>query len=311
MNNAYKKMFVKNQLTIGIFSPIESYNGSIPSMNNQDKLIDKIEAYGFATIWVRDIPLHDPSFGDVGQMYDPFVYLAYLTQRTKHISLAVASVILPFRHPIQLAKSIQSINNLSKGRLALGIATGDRPIEYEAHNLDFYTRGEIFRDTLQYLRTLLNESFPTIHSKLGLIRHADLLPKSNYGKVPLLITGHSQQSLEWICEHGDGWMYYPQNVGYQEQRIKKWEAGLKKNFKPFVQSLYIDLHKDPDAKARPIHLGYQLGRNSLINFLQQLQKIGVNHVILNLKYSQRNAEDIVEELGEYVLPHFKVKAKND
>ena len=299
-------MFVENKLTIGIFSPIESYSGSIPSMENQDKLIKKIEDYGFATLWVRDIPLHDPTFGDVGQMYDPFVYLAYLAEKTKHISLAVASIILPFRHPIQLAKSIQSINNLSKGRLILGIATGDRPIEYEAHNLDFYSRGETFRETLQYVRTLLNENFPTIHSKLGLIRHADLLPKANYGDVPLLVTGHSQQSLEWICKHSDGWMYYPQNIAYQEQRVQKYKDGLKGVFKPFVQSLYIDLVKDPDAKPKPIHLGYQLGRNSLIEFLQQLQNIGVNHVILNLKYSKRNAQDIVDELGKYVIPHFSI-----
>jgi len=305
MNKAYQKMFKKGHLTIGIFTPIESYKGSIPTMKDQTRLIQKVEKYGFSSIWVRDIPLHDPSFGDAGQMFDPFIYLAYLAQNTSAISLATASIILPFRHPIEIAKSIQSLNNLSQGRLVLGIATGDRPVEYEAHNIDFYARGEIFRNTISYIKSLTEENFPHITSKLGIIRHTDLLPKPNYGKVPLIVTGHSQQSIEYISEYSDGWIYYPQNILAQEQRIKKWKQAIGKTFKPFLQSLYIDLVKNPDTKPTPIHLGFKLGRNSLIEFLNNLQAIGVNHVIINLKYSSRNAEDIVDELGEYVLPYFK------
>lgn len=306
MNKAYSNMFKKDHLTLGVFTPIESYRGSIPTMKNQDNLIKKVEAYGFSTIWVRDIPLHDPTFGDVGQMFDPFIYLAYLASFTSTISLATASIILPFRHPIEIAKSIESINNLSQGRFVLGMATGDRPIEYEAHNIDFHKRGDIFRDTISYMRTLTQESFPSITSKMGSIRNTDLLPKSNYGRVPLLVTGHSQQSMEWITEHSDGWIYYPQNISAQEQRILKWSKQLNNTFKPFLQSLYIDLDKSPDFKPIPIHLGFKLGRNSLIELLKNLQTIGVNHVILNLKYSKRNAEEIIDELGKYVLPYFKV-----
>jgi len=308
MNKAYQNMFQKGKLTLGIFTPIESYRDSVPTMKNQTKLIKKVEEYGFATIWVRDIPLHDPSFGDVGQMFDPFVYLAYLASKTSTISLATASIILPFRHPIEISKSIQSINNLSKGRLVLGIATGDRPVEYEAHNINFHERGEIFRDTVEYMNQLTKENFPSINSKLGIIRHADLLPKANYGQVPLLITGHSQQSIEWIAKYSDGWIYYPQNIFAQEQRIQKWKNQLGNTFKPFLQSLYIDLHENPDLKPTPIHLGFKLGRNSLIQFLQNLQSIGVNHIIINLKYSTRDAEEIIDELGTYVIPYFKVNA---
>jgi len=306
MNKAYSDMFKKDHLTLGIFTPIESYPGSIPTMKNQNNLIKKVEAYGFSTILVRDIPLHDPTFGDAGQMFDPFIYLSYLASFTSTISLATASIILPFRHPIEIAKSIESINNLSQGRFVLGMATGDRPVEYEAHNIDFSQRGEIFRDTISYMKVLTQKSFPSITSKMGSIQHTDLLPKSNYGRVPLLVTGHSQQSMQWIAQHSDGWIYYPQNISTQEQRVLQWSKQLNNTFKPFLQSLYIDLDKNPDAKPTPIHLGFKLGRNSLIELLKNLQIIGVNHVILNLKYSKRNAEEIIDELGKYVLPYFKV-----
>jgi len=61
------------------------------------------------------------------------------------------------------------------------------------------------------------------------------------------------------------------------------------DFKPFAQSLYIDLSEDPHAAARPTHLGFHLGRDALVDFLGYLQKLGVNHVILNLKYGRRPA----------------------
>ena len=81
-------------------------------------------------------------------------------------------------------------------------------------------------------------------------------------------------------------------------------AFLTYDFQPFSQSLYIDLAKDPDEGPTPIHLGFRSGYKFLIEFLNRLQEIGVNHVILNLKYGQRPAKDVINELGEKVVPMF-------
>lgn len=67
----------------------------------------------FGAIWVRDIPLFDPIFGDVGQVYDPFMYLSYLAGITKNIVLGTGSIVLPFWHPISLAKVSTSLDQLS------------------------------------------------------------------------------------------------------------------------------------------------------------------------------------------------------
>ena len=75
-------------------------------------------------------------------------------------------------------------------------------------------------------------------------------------------------------------------------------------FKPFAQSLYIDLDEDPDRVATPIHLGYTLGRHALRALLERLRVLGVNHVALNLKYGRRAAGDVLEELGAHVVPEF-------
>lgn len=300
----YKRIFKENKLTLGLFIPIEAYSGSIPSMEKHIQMAQKAEELGFGALWVRDIPLFDPYFGDVGQIYDPWVYLGYLTAHTKKITLGTGSIVFPLRHPIHLAKAATSIDQLSKGRLVLGIASGDRQVEFPAFNINIPSRGEAFRETYYYFKQLLNEDFPMIDSQVGQIhRNAGVLPKPYHSDIPLIITGSSRQPFDWIAENGDGWMYYPRSIHQQSLSVQAWREATS-TFKPFLQSLYIDLTEDPDTEPSPIHLGFRLGRKHLIHFLKSLEKIGVNHVMLNLKYGQRDAEKVMEELANEVLPHF-------
>ncbi|MEM6987613.1 MAG: LLM class flavin-dependent oxidoreductase, partial [Pseudomonadota bacterium] len=125
--------------------------------------------------------------------------------------------------------------------------------------------------------------------------------------LPLIVTGHSRQSLEWIAEHGDGWLTYPRSVEQQRMAWARWVSArqaVKAGWKPFSQSLYIDLTEDPDAKPTPIHLGYRLGRARLLEHLGALRDIGVNHVAFNLRFSSRPLDAVLDELIEHVVPHF-------
>ena len=72
------------------------------------------------------------------------------------------------------------------------------------------------------------------------------------------------------------------------------------------QSLYVDLLERKDAPPRPIHLGWSLGREPLIELLETYRSIGIGHVVLNLKYGQRPAAEVVEELGAEVLPRLSM-----
>ena len=120
-------------LTLGIFLPLRFYEGDMRVLAGQSRLVSDIDARGFAAAWVRDIPLYDPRFGDAGQLFDPFTYLAYLAARTQRISLATGSAIFSLRHPIDLAKSAATIDQLSGAAFVMGIASGDRPIEFPAY----------------------------------------------------------------------------------------------------------------------------------------------------------------------------------
>lgn len=309
INQGYNKVFQAGKLSIGLVVPLESYIDSpIPSMENQLAHIQLAEALGFSAVWLRDVPFHVPSFGDAGQIFDPFVYLGLLAGQTKNIALGVSSIILPLRHPAHVAKAAASVDVLSGGRLILGVASGDRAEEYPALALPYENRGERFRDSIEYIQDTWKD-YPSFHNQYGQsFGHIDLLPKPANKRLPLLITGSSQQSPEWIAQNGDGWMLYPRAVAQQEQVIKKWRQSIQDNGKspkPAMQPLYIDLSKDPNEPPTPIHLGFRSGVHYLNDYLSQLQNIGINHVALNLRFNQSNIEDALEALSVNVLPNFK------
>jgi luciferase-type oxidoreductase len=264
---------------------------------------------GFAALWVRDVPLRDPSLGDIGQVYDPWVYLGWIAAQTRTIALATGSIVLPLRHPLHTAKASASVDKLSGRRLVLGVASGDRPVEFPAFGVDYERRDVLFRENFHVIREVLTQEFPRIRSSHGtLFGTADLVPKPD-GRLPILVTGSSRQSMEWIAEHSDGWITYPRSLDSQAELAARWRDAVAAVapgvFKPFAQSFYIDLTDDPDRPPEPIHLGIRGGRNVIFRFLDGLRTIGVHHVILNLKYATRDAAVVLEEIGQEILPQLE------
>lgn len=307
-NPGFAQMFAPGRLSLGLFFPIESFAGDRPSMGGQVALARRAEQAGFGALWFRDVPLRDPDFGDVGQVFDPWVYLGYIAAGTRRIALATGAIVLPIRHPVHTAKAAASVDRLSGGRLVLGVASGDRPSEFPAFGRALEARGDLFREHLHVLRRLLGESFPAVDSAYGVLRGLDLVPKPRADGIPLLVTGHSRQSLDWIAAHADGWVTYPRSLEAQQRTIAGWRETAARvrpgEFLPFAQSLYLDLADDPGLPPQPLHLGYRVGRRPLVELLAALRDAGANHVALNLKYGRRPAVAVLDELAEHVLPAF-------
>ncbi|MEL6224223.1 MAG: LLM class oxidoreductase [Cyanobacteria bacterium J06627_8] len=308
INQGYNTVFRPNQLSVGLVVPIETYATSpVPTLIHHVERIQLAEKLGFSAIWLRDVPFNVPSFGDAGQTYDPFVYLGLLAGQTERIALGVASIILPLRHPAHVAKAAATADVLSGGRLILGVASGDRPEEYPALNLPFGDRSERFRASFDYIRRM-DETTPTFENTYGSPSgRMDMLPKPMSGKLPLLITGGSQQAPEWIAQNGDGWMIYPRQTALQAQIIRDWQARVAATgspAKPIMQPLYVDLTDAPDTQPQPIHLGYRLGTRYLHAHLKSLEAIGVNHVALNLRFNQADIETTLNRLADEILQDF-------
>ncbi|MDQ0246324.1 luciferase-type oxidoreductase [Bacillus fengqiuensis] len=307
-HRAYKKMYQKDKMTLGFSLPTAKMSKT-PIMENQLQLARKIEDFGFAALWLRDVTIQNLNIDDNGQMYDLWIYLTYLAAHTKHIALGTSSVVLPLRHPVRVAKEATSIDRLFPERLIMGVASGDRDKDFLALGVSQEKSGVLFRENYQILDRLLKEENPTIQSNVGVINGNDmkLIPKP-VSFIPMMASGFSRQSIEWIAENGDGWIQYPRSLEQQRRLIHDYRtlAELKAPgvFKPFTQTLFIDLSENPDQVPINIPLGYHLGRNYLLELLYQFQAIGVNHLAFVLYFAQRPAEEIIQELGEEISPYF-------
>lgn len=307
-HRGFSRTFNAGRLSLGLFFPIEAFQGDTPMMSNQIELARRAEAFGFSALWFRDVPLRDPSFGDVGQVFDPWVYLGFIAAQTSTIALGTASIAIPLRNPLHTAKAAASVDQLSGGRFLMGVASGDRAVEFPAFDVDPDQLGDIFREYLEVIRKAQRTSFEPLQWSRGRLANADLIPKPTTNEIPFFVTGNSRQSMEWIARESSGWLTYPRQPQVQEGMVAKWRVLVKAQsgdtYKPFLQSLYIDLDAHPDAPPEPIHLGYRLGRDHLLALLELLESIGVDHVILNLKYGRRPAEEVMSELGSYIVPRF-------
>ena len=305
----FRRMFAPGRLTLGVFFPIEAFQGDEPTMRDQERLARRAEELGFAALWVRDVPLRDPSFGDIGQVYDPWVYLGWIAAQTRTIALATGSIVLPLRHPLHTAKAAASVDQLSGGRLVLGVASGDRPVEFPAFGVDYDGRDALFRENLARHPRGARRGVPD--GPIDLRRAAgDGRPRAQAGR-PAADPGHRQQPAgpgvdRRACRRLD---HLPAALERQAELAARWRAAVAAAapgaFKPFAQSLYVDLADDPDQPPEPIHLGFRGGRDVVFRFLDGLRAAGVHHVILNFKYAARPAEEVLEEIGREVLPRLE------
>lgn len=303
----YARVFKPGHLTFGFIAPLESYpNSPGPTLQDHAQMAQRVDEAGFSAIWLRDVPFYDPNFGDVGQILDPLVYAGYLAAVTTRIAIGTAGIVLPLRDPLIVAKQAASVDQLLGGRFILGLATGDRPIEYPAFGLDFENRAERFRDALGIIRATTQSHWAKHTSRFygQLNGEIDLIPKPVGARLPTLIVGHAGQSLEWIGEHTDGILSYTSNPAMIPQVIERWRAVCGHDVhKPYGYGTLFDLDRDPD---HPVQAGRVLraGRNTLIEHWKRQQDQGVGHVALHFKPQRRPAAEVIDELAHYVLPHF-------
>lgn len=264
-----------------------------PDLRRHAELARLADRLGFRALWLRDVPLYDPSFGDAAQVFEVFTYLGYLAGITGHILLGTAAVVLPLREPVLTLKAAASVDQLSGGRLLLGVASGDRPVEYPVFGRDFEQRGAAFREQVAMLR-----DWGTAHLPAGI----RLLPRPAT-RLPLLVAGLAQQSPAWIGEQMDGWLAYPGTPDDHARRAAQWRAVAGEG-KPYVSFIHLDLDQDPAMPLQRFRFGARTGRDGLIAELEAMREAGVRHIGLQLRQNRRPLDDTMQEIAQYVLPVF-------
>lgn len=303
-HEGFKRTFKNHKLTLGLSLPFDSKNKEHIDFNEQVKFAQQAERLGFTSLFVRDNPLYSPHLGSVTENYDPFVFLTYLSAFTSKIALGTSSIVATLRHPIHLAKSAASLDLISNQRLLLGMATGDRAFEFPAFKVDESALTERYQTTIQSLRALWQSHSPNISNSIfELYEDSGLQVLPKHRTIPMFGTGYSRQSISWLQQHMDGWLFYAQPFQDQKKLVEAWHSGTDR-FKPFMNILMIDLSQNPNETVKPIKGGFRTGRKNLLQILKAYESINTNHIILRFTNDDRDIEALIEEVGTYITPHF-------
>lgn len=303
-HEGFKRTFKNHKLTLGLSLPFDSKNKEHIDFNEQVKFAQQAERLGFTSLFVRDNPLYSPHLGPVTENYDPFVFLTYLSAFTSKIALGTSSIVATLRHPIHLAKSAASLDLISNQRLLLGMATGDRAFEFPAFKVDESALTERYQTTVQSLRALWQSHSPQISNSIfELYEDSGLQVLPKHRTIPMFGTGYSRQSISWLQQYMDGWLFYAQPFQDQKKLVEAWHSGTDR-FKPFMNILMIDLSQNPNETVKPIKGGFRTGRKNLLQILKAYESINTNHIILRFTNNDRDIEALIEEVGTYITPHF-------
>jgi len=118
------------------------------------RVAQEAESMGFDTVWVSEhtaVPDQDVDRFGLGY-YDPFTVLGYVAAVTKKITLGTSIIILPFRNPLHMAQIAATVDQLSNGRLILGVGVGSGEEEYRALGAPWDERGSVADEVLRVLQ---------------------------------------------------------------------------------------------------------------------------------------------------------------
>ena len=203
------------------------------------------EAHGVRRISVTDHVLlggdtDDYPFGafpvpPTAPWFEPLSFLSAVAAVTSTIRLETRVLIAPLRPAALLAKIVATLDQLSEGRVDLGVGTGWMRDEFEAQGLDVDRRGELLTDTLAACRVLWSESPSSFTSANinfdGVYSH----PQPFQSRLPIWIGGNVQaRSIDRLRWSGDGWIppagAAPELVRSGVSRLSEELGGLDRNF---------------------------------------------------------------------------------
>ncbi len=137
--------------------------------------------------------------------YDPATTLAWIAAHTRRIRLLTHVVVLPYHHPLAVAKTYGTLDRLSDGRLILGIGVGSLAEEFALLGIDFAGRGPRYEDALRALRAALADPEPAYAGTHYRFERVRLDPCPVQARVPIWLGGRSARSLRRALALADGW----------------------------------------------------------------------------------------------------------
>jgi len=253
-----------------------------------------LEERGFESVWAPEhshIPLSRqtpfPPGSELPRKYaecmDPFVSLTAAAVATKTLKLGTGVALVVQRDPIQTAKSVASLDQISGGRFLFGVGNGWNQEEIEDHGTVFATRHKLARERIEAMQAIWTKSKPEYHGEF-----VDFPPMMTWPKPvqkphpPIIVGGAFPWGAKRAVRYGNGWMPH---------RVRKHYADVAALVPQFRAMLAEAGRKEEDV---PITIwGVQEDRDALLAD----RDLGVQRVVLSLEAAKRDV--ILPELDRW------------
>lgn len=167
-------------------------------------IVCEAEAAGFHSVWLPDHFAIRGADGGVQPQFECWTLLAALAARTQRIMLGTLVLCNGFRHPALLAKQAATLQEISGGRVLLGLGAGWYEPEHRELGLPFDRRIARLEESAAILRELLDTGTSSFRGRWFQLDNAVLFPRPSR-PVPLWIAATSPRSLRLAARLGDGW----------------------------------------------------------------------------------------------------------
>lgn len=287
----------------------------------------RAEELGFSSVWVWDhILLGSKS---VFPVHDSLTMLSAVAARTERVRLGTGILVLSIRNPVVLTKQVATLDNLSEGRITLGVAAGWYEREFQACGYPFDTRGRTLQTNIEIMKRLWTENAVTGEYGQYLFKNVTMEPKPvQKPHPPLWMGGYVDSVLRRVGKLADGWISYfytPQSFEKSWLKVLGSAKSSGKNVGTFGNCDMVPIRIDrSQAEAQRVTNEFIVGHcdlpkwseatpNSAIvgtakdcaNTVESFARAGVQELVLMPSVAKLSEiDEQIEECGKELLPSF-------
>lgn len=269
-------------------------------------LAQRAEAGGFDSIWLFDHLLFRYTPEATIGIWECWTLLSALAEATKRVELGTLVLCNPFRNPALLAKMAHTLDEVSNGRVILGMGAGWHQPEFDAFGYDFERRVDRLQEALQIMKPLLQGErvdFSGTHYQARDCVITPLGPRP--GGIPLLIGGGKPRMLRLIAQYADqwntAWLGGPQQLAERLTRIRDACAAVGRDPATLavtvgVQVAFPDLGETRSMAREPLGGSAE----ALAEAFHGYEQAGAAHLIMNpTPYGLPALERLIAAIGLY------------
>ena len=248
----------------------------------------RAEELGFDSVWVNHHILNvGYIFDRLGSKpyYDAITVLTWVAAHTEKVRLGTTVLVLPYLNPLLLAKTLATVDVMSKGRLNVGVGVGALKPESDALGSTFETRGRYADESIKIMRELWESEDPEFDGEFFSFSGVKFSPKPiQKPGPPILIGGASRAALRRVATLGDGWHPIRQSIADLKQNIATIhrlaeEAGRDPSEITVTVRTELDvLDSRSDGTESPM-IGTA---DQLLATIEQYEEIGVSELVLSV-----------------------------